>query len=247
MRSSIRFGLVAVGTLALLTIGFVTFRARLEPKADAQVRNGSQAGGAIQVAGCDTNAAPSLPTPGVPGSGNPCLVISSFRENGPAGTQDEFVELFNASSKDLVVSTLAPAGIPLGIGVFVSAGNGNHPTFGQAANVASLACNIPNATIIPGRRYFLCGGLTYSLSALGTNSGALHSIPDRTIGVVPALTTPGVNDIPDDAGIALLNIGSNIVTQCVIGSLGCPTGFNYSDPGGGGSGSAVVLLSLIHI
>src|SRR4029077_1052781 len=46
-------------------------------------------------------------------------------------------------------------------------------------------------------------------------------------------------DIPDDAGIALLNIGSNIVTQCVIGSSGCPTGFNFSALAG--TGNAVVL------
>lgn len=240
MRSSIRFGLVAVGTLALLTIGFVTFRARLEPKAEAQtVRN-------LQVAGCDTAAAPSLPTPANP-NGNPCLVISSFRQNGPAGTQDEFVEIFNASSVAVTVGSLSndpanvPAGLNLGIGVFVSAGNGNHPTFGQTANVSSLACQIPGATIIPGRRWYLCGGVTYSLSNLGANSGVQHSVPDRIIGDVPAGVTPGVNDIPDDAGMALLNIGSNIVVQCVISSLGCPSGFNYPDPGGGGTGSAVVL------
>jgi hypothetical protein len=245
MRSSIRFGLVAVGTLALLTIGFVTFRARLEPKAGAQVRNGAQAGNAIQVAGCDTAAAPSLPSPGVPG--NPCLVISSFRQNGPMGTQDEFVEIFNASSVAVTVGTLSrdpaniPAGINYGIGVFVSAGNGFHPIFGQTANVAQLACNIPGATIIPGRRWYLCGGVTYSLSTLGSNSGGLHSKPDRTIGFVPDFTPPGVSDIPDDAGMALLNIGTNIITQCRIGDLGCPSGFNYPDPGGGGTGSAVVL------
>lgn len=232
MRSLLRYSLVAVGTLALLTIGFVTFRARLEPKAQAQVRNN-------QVAACDTAAAPSLT--------NPCLVISSFRQNGPAGTQDEFVEIFNASSVAVTVSSLSrdpanvPAGLNLGIGVFVSAGNGNHPIFGQTANVSSLACQIPGATIIPGRRWFLCGGVTYSLSNLGANSGVLHSVPDQIIGVTPPGFTPGVNDIPDDAGMALLNIGSNIATQCVIGSLGCPSGFNYPDPGGGGTGSAVVL------
>lgn len=227
MRSSIRFGLVAVATLALLTIGFVTFRARLEPKAQAQRPT--------QVAGCDATVAPSRT--------NPCLVISSFRENGPAGTSDEFVEIFNASELPVTIASLSDdpgtLGSANGIGVFASAGNGRHPTFGQAANVASLACQIPGATIINGRRWYLCGGQTYSLSALGTNSGAVHSVPDQTIGFGTAST--GTQDIPDDAGLALLNIGSNIVTQCVISSGGCPSGFNYSDPGGGGSGSAVVL------
>jgi hypothetical protein len=227
MRSLIRYSLVAVGTLALLTIGFVTFHSRLEEKAQAQRPT--------QVAACDATTAPSRT--------NPCLVISSFRQNGPAGSQDEFVEIFNASVVNVTVSTLSDdpgvLGAANGIGVFVSAGNGRHPVFGQAANVASLACQIPGATVIAGRRWFLCGGLTYSLSALGTNSGGLHSVPDQVIGAGTAVT--GTLDIPDDAGMALLNIGSNIVTQCVIGSGGCPSGFNYSDPGGGGSGSAVVL------
>lgn len=266
MRSLLRYGLVAVGTLALLTIGFVTFRARLEPKAGAQtIRNGSQAGNAVQVAGCDTSAAPSLPTAGVPGSGNPCLVISSFRENGPWGTQDEFVEIFNASSVAVTISSLSrdPAGSALGIGVFVSAGQGFHPKYGQAANVSVLACNIPGAVVIPGRRWYLCGGSNtkvingvtvatkgYSLDpwpaaggpdSLGINSGVAHSFPDQKIGTVPAGTNPGIDDIPDDAGIALLAVGTNIVTPCKIDSLGCPSGFNFPDVGGGGTGSAIVL------
>jgi hypothetical protein len=246
-----------VGTLALLTIGFVTFRARLEPKAGAQtIRNGSQAGNAVQVAGCDTSAAPSLPTAGVPGTGNPCLVISSFRENGPWGTQDEFVEIFNASSVAVTISSLSrdPGGSALGIGVFVSAGQGFHPRFGQAVNVSALACNIPGATVIPGRRWFLCGGRTnkliggvvvptlgYSLATIGANSGSAHTVPDRIIGDVPIGTNPGIDDIPDDAGLALLSVGTNIVTPCKIDSLGCPSGFNFPDVGGGGTGSAIVL------
>jgi len=150
MRSLIRYSLVAVGALALLAIGIVTFPGRLEQKAEAQRPT--------QVAGCDATATPSAT--------NPCLVISSFRENGPAGTGDEFVEIFNASQKPVTVSSLSadPAGSSNGTGVFVSAGNGRHPVFGQAANVSSLACQIPGATIINGRRWYLCGGQTYSLS-----------------------------------------------------------------------------------
>jgi len=226
MRSLIRYSLIAVGMLALLTIGFVTFPGRLEQKAEAQRP--------AQVAGCDATAAPSRT--------NPCLVISSFRHNGPAGTADEFVEIFNASVVQVTVSNLSSdpgvTGSANGIGVFVSNGNGGG-TAGVVTNSSQLACQIPGNTIIPGRRWYLCGGKAYSLSNLGVNSGAAHSVPDATIGTGTAST--GVQDIPDDAGMALLDIGSNIVTQCVIGSLGCPSGFNYSDPGGGGSGSAVVL------
>jgi len=221
MRSLLRYSLVAVGTLALLTIGFVTFRARLEQKVQGQTP--------AQVSGCNASAAPSRT--------NPCLVISSFRENGPAGSADEFVEIFNASTLSITVSALSDDPTTAnGIGVFVSAGHGFNPQFGQTANAASLACQIPGATVIPGRHWVLCVGTAYSLAARGINSGTTHSTGDFLIGSGTAST--GTNNIPDDAGIALLNLGSNISTQCAIG-FGCPTGFNFSALAG--SGNAVVL------
>ena len=230
MRSLLRYGLVAVGTLALLAVGFVTFHARLEQKVQAQTPN--------QVAACNATLAPSRT--------NPCLVISSFRQNGPAGTGDEFVEIFNASTLPVTVSALSddPGSIapPVaaganGIGVFVSAGHGFNPQFGQTANVASLACQIPGSVVIAGRSWYLCFGTQYSLGTRGINGGTAHSAGDRLIGAGSAAT--GTTDIPDDAGMALLNIGSNIATQCTISFLGCPTGFNYSALSG--TGSAVVL------
>jgi len=224
-----------VGALALMVFTSVMLRSRLEPTAQAQRSN--------QVAGCDGTTAPSRT--------NPCLVISSFRENGPGGSMDEFVEIFNASTVPLTVSTISddPTGISNGIGVFVSAGQGFNPVFlGAAANEARLACQVKGATIIQARRWFLCAGTpggaplpsVYSLGALGTNSGGLHSTPDANIGglLVNGGTAP-IIDLPDDGGLALLNIGTDIVTQCVFGSLNCSTGFNYS--AGLGIGNAVVL------
>ena len=246
MRSLIRYSLVAVGTLALLTIGFVTFRARLEQKVQAQRPT--------QVAGCDaTSAASTGPNANFPTRppANPCLVISSFRENGPGGTGDEFVEIFNASAIDVTVSNLSndPGGVTNGIGVYVSAGQGFHPQFGAASNQSKLWCQINGNTVIKGRRWFLCAGREYSLSgakALGTNSGApTHTAPDAQV----PLTTgqPLINggfapiaDIPDDAGIALLDVGTDIVTQCQYSTFQCSTGFNYSAPGIG-NGQDVVL------
>ncbi|HVQ40013.1 MAG TPA: hypothetical protein VMS31_20915 [Pyrinomonadaceae bacterium] len=216
MRSLLRYGLVAVGTLELLTIGFVTFRARLEQKVQGQTP--------AQVSGCNATAAPSLT--------NPCLVISSFRHNGPGGDADEFVEIFNASTVSVTVSSLSTDGN--GIGVFVSAGHGFNPQFGEAAkDVASLACQIPGATVIPGRRWFLCVGTAYSLGARGVNSGTTHSTGDMVIGTGTALL--GTSNIPDDAGMALLSLGSNISTQCNLLVPGCLTGFKF------GSEDAVVL------
>jgi hypothetical protein len=243
MRSSIRFGLVAVGTLALLTIGFVTFRARLEQKVQAQRPT--------QVAGCDASRAASTgPNANFPGrtAANPCLVISSFRQNGPNGTGDEFVEIFNASTVDVTVSSLSndPGGVVNGIGVYVSAGQGFHPQFGTASNQSKLWCQINGNTIIKGRRWFLCGGKDYSLNALGTNSqtAPTHSVPDAQVGVNGQPLISGgfapINDIPDDAGMALLDVGTDIVTQCQFSTFQCSTGFNYSAPGIG-NGQDVVL------
>lgn len=192
----------------------------------------------------NASAQASLPSLGVGGACQPScgcpLKISRFRENGPAGTADEFVEIFNPSDSPVLVSTCSndPATSANGIGVFASAGNGFNPQFGQAANVASLVCQIPGSTVIAGRGYYLCGGKDYSLGGLGNNGATSHSVPDQTIGAGNAAT--GTSDIPNDAGLALLNIGSNIVTPCVPGSLGCCSGFNYPDPGGGGTGSAAV-------
>jgi hypothetical protein len=226
---------------------FVALRPRLEQKVQAQTFNANQVGA------CDVTARPSKT--------NDCLVISAFRENGPGttpgtGSRDEFVEIFNASALPVTVTSLSddPSGTSQGIGIFVSAGMGYNPSpgggpnpppaqpgeagigAGQAANVASLACQIPGNTVIKGRSWVLCAGQTYTLGNLGGNGGRYDARPDFVIGGGNAL---GFNDIPDDAGIAFLNIGSPIVTQCLMGSLNCPTGFNYSS--GGISGSAIVF------
>jgi hypothetical protein len=161
------------------------------------------------------------------------LKISRFRANGPAGAADEFVEIFNQSDSPVLVSNCSndPNGSANGIGVFASAGQGFNPVFGQAANVSSLVCQIPGNTVIAGRGYYLCGGKDYSLGALGNNGGTSHSVPDQTIGGF---------GIPDDAGLALLSLGSDIVTQCIDGSHFCCSGFNFPDPGVGGSGGAAI-------
>jgi hypothetical protein len=212
--------------MALLAFAVAIFRPRLEQKVLAQ--------SPTQVAGCDATSAPSRT--------NPCLVISAFRENGPGGTvgsgnQDEFVEIFNASATAVTVSSLSddPNGTANGIGVFAGAGHGFNPQFGQAQNAASLACQIPGNTVIKGRSWVLCAGQTYTLSNLGGNGGRFDSRPDFIIGTNNA--SLATRDLPDDAGLALLNIGSNIVTQCPIGSFLCPTGFVFS----GGTGNAIVL------
>jgi hypothetical protein len=205
MRSLVRYSLIALGLLALV-ITVAIFRPRLEQKAQAQ------------------SAANAVKTKQ--------LVISAFRENGPNGTGDEFVEIFNPSNASVTVSSLSgdPNGAASGIGVFSNGG----ANAGTTNNGVFLRCQIPGAVVIKGRGWYLCGGTNYSLSTLGTNGGTTHSVPDTTIGT--GFAAPG--GIPNDAGLALLNIGHNIVTACTTLTFNCPTGFNFSD--NTGSGNAVV-------
>ncbi len=167
MRPSIKYGLIALG-LSALVITVAVLGPRFEQKALAQANTVKQK----------------------------TLVISAFRENGPNGAGDEFVEIFNPSNAEVTVSTLSGDGN--GIGVFSNAGN----NAGTTNNTVTLRCNIPGATVIKGRGWFLCGGSGYSLGNLGRNGGSAHSVPDATI----------IGDIPNDAGLALMNVGADTVT-----------------------------------
>jgi hypothetical protein len=141
------------------------------------------------------------------------LVISAFRENGPNGVADEFIEIFNPSKVAVTVNDLSvdPTGA---IGVYTSAGNGT------GSNAVFLACAIPGSAVIKGSGWYLCKGVQYSLGNLGGNGGAFDS-----------LLASGINlDIPNDAGLALLN-GIQAVTVCpiILASGSCPTGFNFQN------------------
>jgi hypothetical protein len=129
-------------------------------------------------------------------------MISRFRENGPAGPQDEFVEIYNPSPLPHTVASGNCNGG--GYGVYASAGNGT------ASNTATMVCYIPNGTVIPAGGYYLCTGVTYSLNNLGLNGGAAGATAtgDAPIGCGG---TCGTN-IPDDAGLVLINKAAPTVT-----------------------------------
>lgn len=136
------------------------------------------------------------------------LQISAFRHNGPGGTGDEWVEIHNPSGLAITASSLSvdPGGPANGIGVFVSRGNQT------ADNTIDLACNITGT--IPARGYVLCantGG--YSMTTLGVNGG------DSRLGDYPIIMpgTAPTTDIPNDAGMAILPIGTNIAVNTPAG------------------------------
>lgn len=189
MRSLLRYSLVAAAIGALVLLSIATLTRQIEQKAYAQNTSGA------------------------------VLVISSFRENGPGGTTDEFVEIFNPSNTSVTASSLSvdPGGTGLGIGVFAGKG----PTSSSAK--VDLKCRIDGSVVIPGRGHYLCIGSGYSLAGLGGNITSGHP-GDATIGTDGAV--PG--DIPDDAGLALLPFGSDIVVACTIGDAGCNGGFAAS-------------------
>ena len=109
------------------------------------------------------------------------LVISELRLRGPAGVNDEFIELYNDTDSDLIVT---PTDASAGYAVVASDG--------------SIRCTVPALTNIPARGHWLCANSTpttgYSLTGYPAGEGTTAT-PDATY----------TADIPDNAGIALFN------------------------------------------
>jgi subtilisin-like proprotein convertase family protein len=108
------------------------------------------------------------------------LLISEFRWRGPAGANDEFVEIYNNSDVSHTVTAASGTG------------------YGIAASDGVTRCTIPNGTVIPPRGHYLCvNSVAYSLASYPAGTG-LTATGDATF-------TTG---IPDNAGIALFNNNS---------------------------------------
>jgi hypothetical protein len=83
------------------------------------------------------------------------VLITEFRSQGPAGTTDEFVELYNNTDAPITVQS----SIPENSGWTVYALNSDNTAAIQVAL-------IPNGTVIPARGHFLLAGSAYSLRGL---------------------------------------------------------------------------------
>lgn len=106
------------------------------------------------------------------------LVISEFRYRGPAGTNDEFIELYNTTGAALTAQASDASG---GLGV--------------AASDGVTRCVVPNGTVIPAGGHFLCtNSVAYSLGAYPAGNGTTAT-GDATYAI----------DIPDNVGIAIFN------------------------------------------
>jgi hypothetical protein len=85
------------------------------------------------------------------------VLISELRTSGPAGDQDEFVELLNNTDSDITVS-----------GSWSLAKMGN-----TCSDTPVIIAVIPNGTVIPARGNYLLVGSTYSLIAYATGNQVL--------------------------------------------------------------------------
>lgn len=136
-------------------------------------------------------------------------LLSELRFRGPAGAEDEFIEIYNNTD---TARTVQAADGSAGWTVVVSNGQ-----------ITGPVCVIPNGTIIPARGHFLCANSNgYSLS--GYPSGNPTASPSPTPGPF-APTTPEVTwdfDVPDGSGAALFatSNGTNFTAATRLDAFG---------------------------
>jgi hypothetical protein len=106
------------------------------------------------------------------------LFVSEFRESGPGGAGDDFIELYNNSDSPLTVAD--------GTGVNDNAhGYGVFKSGSTCADAPALVAVVPNGTVIPAGGHYLIVGPQYSLgsSAPGDLALAAGVENDRNLAV----------------------------------------------------------------
>jgi uncharacterized repeat protein (TIGR01451 family) len=147
--------------------------------------SGATGGGAI----ADAQAVGTITPESTPGT----VVISELRTSGPAGPDDDFVELYNNTDSPVTVAASdASAGWAI-----VKSGN-------DCAATPVVVAVIPNGTVIPARGNYLVTGSAYSLGAYAAGDQAL------------------VFNIEDDHNVALFNTAdlSNVSTGTRLDAVG---------------------------
>jgi predicted extracellular nuclease len=121
------------------------------------------------------------------------LLISEFRNSGPNGVNDEFIEIYNNTNSAHTVQSSD-----------VSAG------YGVVAQDNILRCTIPNGTVIPARGHYLC-----------VNSAG-YSLGNYPAGVGTTATGDATYtaDIPDNNGVALFNSAATFSAATRLDSVG---------------------------
>jgi hypothetical protein len=110
------------------------------------------------------------------------LRISEFRLRGPGGASDEYIEVRNLGTTAHTVQSFDGS-----------------PGYAVAASSGGIRCVLPNNTVIPPGRNYLCVNPNgYSLGATPAGNGTT-AIGDATF----------TTDIPDTAGVALFRTSTN--------------------------------------
>jgi hypothetical protein len=146
---------------------------------------------AVITDGAATGTIKAANTPGT-------ILISEVRTSGPAGLEDDFVELYNNTDASVVV----PAG---GWGLFKMGAS--------CAATPALIATIPAATSIPARGHYLLVGTQYSLTTTAS-SDQVFAQPLGEDSNVGLFSTPDVLLISSDNRLDAVGFGTNTGNNC---------------------------------
>lgn len=190
---------VNVGTLAFDTQANVTLIVRVDQDTPRDTTISNTVNGTTSSSDPDpsNNSATAFTFITGPFAGD--LLISEFRLRGPAGANDEFIELYNNTETPIAIAT-----------------TDDSSGWAVAASDGVIRFVIPNGTVIPAHGHFL-----------GVNSTAysLSSYPAGNSNGEPTTATGDATytlDIPDNAGIALFRTANteNFSTATRLDAVG---------------------------
>ncbi|HEX8458714.1 MAG TPA: M36 family metallopeptidase [Pyrinomonadaceae bacterium] len=140
------------------------------------------------------------------------LIISEFRFNGPSGTNDEFIELYNKTSSPIIVNAFDGSA-----GFTVAAPN--------ASGVLTVLATIPSGATIPAGGHYLIANNSPGGYSLADYGGAGKAAPDATY----------AQDIPDNSGVALFRTSTpaNFTTANRLDAAGFTTANDLYREGAG--------------
>ncbi|HEY9403733.1 MAG TPA: hypothetical protein VIQ24_13800 [Pyrinomonadaceae bacterium] len=172
---------------------------RFVPTADTLAAYQDNDTGARFVRDAASYGTPGAPNTGVPGDasifsgGGAPLIISEFRLQGPTGTCDEFVEIYNTSEEPYTVQSLNAGST----GFSVVSSNG--PT---------VLFTIPNGDTIPARGHYLGTNDGTLCTGGGAYSSGTYPAGNNTTATATGDRVFVSGDTPLNAGIALFNNSS---------------------------------------
>ncbi|MET0626323.1 MAG: Ig-like domain repeat protein, partial [Pyrinomonadaceae bacterium] len=126
------------------------------------------------------------------------LIISELRTRGPAGNEDEFVELYNNSDSPLTVTATDASA---GYGVY---------KMGADCNAAPVLVGVvPNGTVIPARGHYLLVGAAYGLGGYASGDLTMTSDieDDRNVAV---FSTADVSNVSSVNRLDAVGFGQNV-------------------------------------